>query len=73
MNSYVFWIIIGAFLMVFGGLVLGYVIETLLVYIFIYKPLVDFYFIRKRCLYKGRNLLLKYPFWGYGGELLFGE
>lgn len=73
MKSYVFWIIIGAVSMLYWGFVKEYVFETLLIYILIYKPLIDFLYIKKRKLYEGKNLWLKYPFWGYGSKLLFGK
>ena len=59
--------------MLYWGFVLGYAIETLLIYICVYKPFVDFHYIKKRKLYEGRNLLLKYPFWKFGGKLLFNK
>lgn len=73
MKVYILLITIGAILMLYFGYILRYTIETLLIYIFIYKPLVDFYFIKKRGLHKGNNLLLKYPFWGFGSKLLFDK
>lgn len=73
MKVYISLISIGAILMLYFGYILRYPIETLFVYIFVYKPLIDYVYIKKRNLYKGRNLLLKYPFWGYGSKLLFSK
>ena len=73
MKVYILLITIGAILMLYFGYINKYTIETLSVYIFVYKPLIDYVYIKKRNLHKDGNLLLKYPFWKYGRKLLFGK
>jgi hypothetical protein len=40
-----------------------YFVIALAFYIIIYKPLVDYIYIKKRKLYTEGNILKKYPFW----------
>lgn len=70
---YVLWILIGAVFMIYFGYFLNHPIPILLIYILVYKPLIDYFYIKKMKLYDGRCLILKYPFWVYGRKLLFGE
>ncbi len=73
MKMYYLWNLVGAALAVYFGYVLQHPIPTLLVLILVFCPTVDYYFIKKRNLFKGSHLILKYPFWGYRRKLLFGE
>ena len=65
------------YLFIFIGLIgmicLGYfgqqVILALCLYVFVYRPIIDYIFIKKRNLYSGRNLICKYPFWGFKRKL----
>ena len=41
----------------------SYLVTTLAFYIIVYKPLVDYIYIKKRKLYTEGNILKKYPFW----------
>lgn len=72
MKTYILWLMLGAILLVCFGYLLQHPIPALAIYILVYKPVVDYYYIRKRKLYEGRNLWIKYPFWGYGRKLLWG-
>lgn len=73
MRVYILWILVGAIFMLYFGYYLKYPISALFIYIFVYKPLVDYLYIKKKKLFKGRYLIFKYPFWGYGRRLLFGK
>lgn len=70
---YVLWILVGAIFMLYFGYYLKYPIPVLFIYIFVYKPLVDYFYIKKKKLFKGRYLIFKYPFWGYSKKLLLGK
>lgn len=72
-RTYILWLLVGAILMICFGYILKYTITVLLIYILVYKPSVDYYYIKKMNLFKGHYLILKYPFWGYGKKLLFGK
>lgn len=67
---YYFCLVIGALLMLYFGFYLKYAIPSLILFIFVYRPIVDFVFIKKRELYKGTDLWKKYPFWGFNKKLL---
>ncbi len=49
-----------------------YLIEILFGYILVYRPILDYIYIRKMELHSGKRLFLKYPFWGFHSKLLFG-
>lgn len=69
-RTYCFWIILGAILMIVFGYILKFTIPAIVIYILIYKPIIDMVYIKKRRLFKGYFLFLKYPFWGFARKLL---
>ncbi len=69
-RTYCFWIILGAILMIVFGYILKFTIPAIVIYILIYKPIIDMVYIKKRGLFKGHFLFLKYPFWGVARKLL---
>ena len=46
---------------------------NLAILLLIYRPLIDYIFIRKLNLYTGDNLWKRYPFYKFSNEILFGK
>lgn len=69
---YYFFLLLGIAFLLYWGYFKKEGIQALLVFFLLYRPAIDYVFIRKMKLYEGKRLWLKYPFWGFSNRLLWG-
>ena len=63
-------IAIGGAFMLYFGFYKKEVLPALLLFLFVYRPVIDMIFIKEMKLYKGKRHWTKYPFWGFSAALL---
>lgn len=68
---YYLFLLLGLAFLLYAGYYRKEPIAALLVFLLLYRPVIDYVFIRKMKLYEGKRLWLKYPFWGFTGRLLW--
>lgn len=68
---YYLFLLLGVIFLLYVGYYQKEPIAALLIFLLLYRPAIDYVFIRRMKLYDGKRLWLRYPFWGFTSRLLW--